>query len=92
MKPSKSASIAVALLLVAAVGTAASRGGVMQIGADRPPGVAEEDWVAIGKRAGFVVRDNSDARVPAAELHVRTTRGWVHSRLENPVAPILVPR
>jgi hypothetical protein len=92
MKPSKRASIVVALLLLAAVGTAASRGGVMLIGADRPPGVAEENWVSMGKRAGFVVRDESDARVPVAELHVRTAKGWIHSRLENPVSPILAPR
>jgi hypothetical protein len=66
MKPSKSARITLALLLVAAVCIGASQGGAIQSGHDRPPGVAEEKWVPIGKRAGFVMRSDPDARVPVA--------------------------
>jgi hypothetical protein len=87
MKPFKSASIAVALLLAATITFGASRSGAVSFPPERPPGVAEEEWVSIGTRAGFVLRA-ADAKVPVAELYVRTAKGWAHSRLENPVSPI----
>jgi hypothetical protein len=88
MKPSMSPSVIVALLLLAAVSIAASRGGAIQLGVNRPPGVEAENWIAIGDRAGFILKSEPDSRVPVTELHVRTERGWVHTRLENPVSPI----
>jgi hypothetical protein len=52
---------------------------------DRPPSIPAGQWIAINTKAGLALKmqNNNDDSI-AAELYIKTSKGWKRCRVENP--------
>lgn len=80
------------VLIVAVAAIAAFSIGASGNGDSRPPSLAAEKWIALGDKAGFAVSSEASAPVVAAELYVKTDKGWRRARVDNPVSVIPLQR